>query len=80
MLLLQKLVDGKLWDEAKRVGESAIFVDVESPLMHTNYARALAATGGHDKAAFELESALAAATPSRRTRRRRPCARSRENS
>jgi tetratricopeptide (TPR) repeat protein len=57
--LLQRLVDLKQWDEAKKVGESAIFVDVESPLMHTNYARALAATGAHDKAAFELESALA---------------------
>jgi tetratricopeptide (TPR) repeat protein len=57
-LLLQTLVDSKQWDEAKKVGESAIFVDVESPLMHSNYARALAATGAHDKAAFELESAL----------------------
>jgi tetratricopeptide (TPR) repeat protein len=56
--LLQRLVDLKLWDEAKKVGESAIFVDVESPLMHTNYARALAATGAHDKAEYELESAL----------------------
>jgi tetratricopeptide (TPR) repeat protein len=56
--LLQRLVDLKLWDEAKKVGESSIFVDVESPVMHTNYARALAATGAHDKAVFELESAL----------------------
>jgi len=55
---LQKLVDGKLWDEAKRVGESAMFVDVENPGVHTNYARALSATGAHDKAVFELESAL----------------------
>ncbi len=58
-LLLQRLVDAKQWDEAKKVGESAIFVDVESPLLHTNYARALAATGAHEKAVFELESALA---------------------
>ncbi len=58
-LLLQRLVDASQWDEAKKVGEAAIFVDVESALMHTNYARALAATGAHDKAAFELESALA---------------------
>jgi tetratricopeptide (TPR) repeat protein len=56
--LLQKLVDGKMWDEARKVGESALFVDVESPIMHTNYARALAAGGLHDKALFELESAL----------------------
>jgi tetratricopeptide (TPR) repeat protein len=57
--LLQRLVDAKLWDEAKKVGESALFVDVESPVMHSNYARALAATGAHDKAVYELESALA---------------------
>jgi tetratricopeptide (TPR) repeat protein len=58
-LLLEKLVETQAWDEAKRVGESAIFVDVESPAIHVAYARALAATGAHDKAAFELESALA---------------------
>ena len=40
------------------MGESAIFVDVESAVDAHNYARALAATGAHDKAAFELESAL----------------------
>jgi tetratricopeptide (TPR) repeat protein len=57
-MLLQTLVDTKQWDEAKRVGDSALYIDLESPLMHTNYARALAATGAHDKAAFELESAL----------------------
>jgi tetratricopeptide (TPR) repeat protein len=62
-LLLQKLVDAKQWDEAKRVGESAMFVDVENPTVHTNYARALAASGGHDKAIFELESALACDGP-----------------
>ncbi len=56
--LLQRLVDLKLWDEAKKVGDSAIYVDVESGPMHANYARALAATGAHDKAAYELESAL----------------------
>jgi tetratricopeptide (TPR) repeat protein len=58
-LLLQKLVDGKQWDEAKKVGESALFVDVENPQVHLNYARAFAATGAHDRAVFELESALA---------------------
>jgi tetratricopeptide (TPR) repeat protein len=57
-MLLQTLVETKQWDEAKKVGDSAIYIDLESPLMHTNYARALAATGSHDKAAFELESAL----------------------
>jgi tetratricopeptide (TPR) repeat protein len=58
-LLLQRLVDARQWDEAKKVGEAAMFVDVESAPLHVNYARALAATGAHDKAAFELESALA---------------------
>ena len=62
-LLLQILVDTKQWDEAKKVGESAIFVDVESPHMHANYARALAGTGAHEKALFELESALACDPP-----------------
>jgi tetratricopeptide (TPR) repeat protein len=57
-IFLQRLVDAKQWDEAKRVGDSAIYVDVESPLIHTNYARALAGGGAHDKAAYELESAL----------------------
>jgi hypothetical protein len=40
------------------VGESALFVDVQSGDVHTGYARALAATGDHETAAFELESAL----------------------
>ena len=57
-LLLGALVDGKRWDEAKRVGEAALFVDVESAEVHVNYARALSATGDHETAAFELESAL----------------------
>jgi tetratricopeptide (TPR) repeat protein len=57
-MLLQRLVDGKQWDEAKRVGESAMFVDVENPGVHMNYARALSASGAHDKAVFELESAV----------------------
>jgi tetratricopeptide (TPR) repeat protein len=57
-LLLDRLVAAKRWDEAKRVGESALYVDVENQGMHVNYGRALAATGNHDAAAFELESAL----------------------
>jgi Tfp pilus assembly protein PilF len=57
-LLLDKLVEAKQWDEAKRVGEGALFVNVESADMHIDYARALAATGDHETAAFELESAL----------------------
>ena len=57
-LLLDRLVEARAWDEAKRVGESALYVDVQSADVHTGYARALAATGDHEKAAFELESAL----------------------
>src|SRR5262249_46609623 len=56
--LLSTLAAAKKWDEAKRVGEAAIYVDVESSSIHADYARALAATGDHETAAFELESAL----------------------
>jgi cellulose synthase operon protein C len=56
--LLGMLVEGKKWDEARRVGQAAIYVDVESAPVHVGYARALAATGDHETAAFELESAL----------------------
>ncbi len=48
LLLLDKLVAAKQWDEAKRVGEGAIFVDVENAAVHVDYARALAATGDHE--------------------------------
>jgi tetratricopeptide (TPR) repeat protein len=57
-LLLARLAQGKLWDEAARTGEAALFVDLESAAIHVDYARALSATGDHAKAAFELESAL----------------------
>ena len=57
-LLLEALVAGKQWSEAKRVGEAAIYVDVESAEIHVNYARALSAEGDHAAASFELESAL----------------------
>lgn len=56
--LLDKLVAQKQWDEARRVGESAIFVDVMGGQTHVLYARALSATNAHDKAANELETAL----------------------
>jgi tetratricopeptide (TPR) repeat protein len=57
-LLLDRLVAAKNWDEARRVGESAIYVDVESFDVHFAYAQALAATGHHETATFEAESAL----------------------
>jgi tetratricopeptide (TPR) repeat protein len=56
--LLDALVEAKKWDEARRVGEAALYVDVESGGLHVGYARALAAGGDHAAAAFELESAL----------------------
>jgi len=56
-MLLAKLVEKKLWSEAKTVGEGAIFVDVESFDIHYGYGKALAALGMNDKAAFEAESA-----------------------
>jgi Tfp pilus assembly protein PilF len=57
-LLLEALVGGKHWDEARRVGQAAIYVDVESAEVHVDYARALAVAGDHAAASFELESAL----------------------
>lgn len=57
-MLLEKLVATKQWDEARRVGESAIFVDVTGGPTHVLFARALQARGAHDEAAFELETAL----------------------
>jgi tetratricopeptide (TPR) repeat protein len=57
-LLLDKLVEQKAWSEVVRTGESGIFVDPFGAPTHTAYARGLSATGRHDKAEFELESAL----------------------
>jgi tetratricopeptide (TPR) repeat protein len=57
-LLLDKLVSTRQWGEARRVGEAAIYVDLASATLHTNYARALSASADHERAAFELESAL----------------------
>jgi tetratricopeptide (TPR) repeat protein len=59
--LLEKLVAAQQWDEARRIGEGAIFVDVMGGPTHVLYARALAAQNAHDKAVFELETALACA-------------------
>jgi tetratricopeptide (TPR) repeat protein len=57
-LLLEKLVERGQWDEARRVGESALYVDVHDASLHVGYARALAEGGDHETASFELESAL----------------------
>lgn len=62
-LLLDCLVAAKKWDEAATVGESAMFVDVESAAVHVAYARALSALKKHDKAILELGSALVCEPP-----------------
>jgi tetratricopeptide (TPR) repeat protein len=56
--LLTQLVERKLWDEAIKAGESAMFVDIEGAETHALYARALFGKGLWDRAAFELDSAL----------------------
>ncbi|WP_438028021.1 tetratricopeptide repeat protein [Sorangium sp. So ce233] len=56
--LLRLLVERGAWDEARKVGESAIYVDVANPEIHRLYARALARTGRHVSAIYELNSAL----------------------
>ncbi|MSP25535.1 MAG: hypothetical protein EXR75_10295 [Myxococcales bacterium] len=58
--LLHMLVERGQWDEARVVGEGAMFVDVMNPAVHYDYARALARTGRHVSAIFELNSALKA--------------------
>jgi tetratricopeptide (TPR) repeat protein len=57
-LLLERLVERGAWEEARAVGESAMFVDVHNPKTHRLYARALARTGRFISAIYELNSAL----------------------
>jgi len=63
--LLDRLVDAKRWDAAVAAGESAVFVDVENVDVHMGYGRALAETGQHGKAAFELETATLCSAPAK---------------
>jgi cellulose synthase operon protein C len=56
--LLRMLVERGLWEEARKIGEGAIFVDVSNPEVHRLYARALARTGNQISAIFELNSAI----------------------
>ena len=56
--LLNLLVERGLWEEARKAGEGAIFVDVSNPEVHRLYARALARTGNQISAIFELNSAI----------------------
>lgn len=56
--LLAGLVDRGQWNEAKKVGEGALFVDIHGAETHSLYALALLNTGDTDKAIFEASSAL----------------------
>jgi tetratricopeptide (TPR) repeat protein len=56
--LLAKLVARGLWDEARKVGEGALYVDIHGAESHALYAQALLGAGDTDRAIFEAESAL----------------------
>jgi Tfp pilus assembly protein PilF len=58
-----KLVEAKAWDELVEQGEAAIFVDVERPDVHLDYARGLLEKGRFTQAEFEIESARATKAP-----------------
>jgi tetratricopeptide (TPR) repeat protein len=55
--LLSLLVAKKAWDEAVKVGEAAVYADMEGFTTHRLFGEALAQTGDNARAAFELESA-----------------------
>lgn len=55
--LLERLVQDQAWDEAARVGQSALYTDVHSAAIHRDYGRALEALGKKAEAAYEYESA-----------------------
>lgn len=60
--LLELLTTKGLYDEAVKVGESAIYVDVMNARVHRLYAKALAHTGKQISAIYELNSAVLAET------------------
>ncbi len=55
--LLRRLNESGAFEEAVRVGEAAIYADVEGLVTHVLFAEALAKTGQRERALFELESA-----------------------
>jgi predicted Zn-dependent protease len=55
--LLGLLVAKKAWAEAVKVGEVAIYADMEGFATHRMFGEALAQTGNKQRAVFELESA-----------------------
>ncbi len=58
--LLELLVAGKAYPEALKVGEAAVYADMEGAKTHVLYAQALAGAGRVTDATFEFESALLA--------------------
>ncbi|NUP14492.1 MAG: tetratricopeptide repeat protein [Polyangiaceae bacterium] len=58
--LLSMLVARNYWDEAVKIGESAVYVDVSNPEVHRLYARALANNGRLVSAIYEYNSAIVA--------------------
>jgi Flp pilus assembly protein TadD len=58
-LITQLASEGK-WDETIAVGESAIYVDVYSPDVHSAYAHALTMKGRTKEAHDEIDAGLAA--------------------
>lgn len=58
VMLLERLAEAKLWKEARRVGQRAIYVDIHNPTVHRLYAEALADGKRFDQALFELETAV----------------------
>ena len=57
--LMETLVQKSLWDEAIKVGEGAVYVDVYSPEIHAFYARALTNKGRPKDAIDEADAGLA---------------------
>jgi cellulose synthase operon protein C len=58
--LLEMLVKRGQWDEAVKIGESAVYVDVMNPRVHRLYAKALSRSGKYISAIYELNSAILA--------------------
>ncbi len=56
--LLAKLVARQQWDEAKKVGEGSLYVDIHGAESHTLFAQALLGGGDTERAIFEADSAL----------------------
>lgn len=56
--LLRHLIESANYEEAAKVGEAAIYADVEGLETHLLFAQALTETHQRDRAQFELESAV----------------------